>query len=116
MGVWLIAIVFLVTLIAVIDLVWDRDDGVVIPEDYDYLYCESDVDCEMAYAGGGDCYPCSYADEGYECFEKEKAAAIDEGMLQKIQDEMIMCERCLETDYESYACECDGEKCEKVER
>jgi len=74
--------------------------------------CEIDADCNLAYVGFDICLPCDTSIDEYKCLPIEKVKKIEEERFNRMVDDKIFCERCLEKP--QHVCKCENGKCEKV--
>ena len=78
--------------------------------------CRSDDECSFFYTGYGEepCLSCFYSEPEWACIEKEKADAEMDSIIQEyFNGSPPLCERCFESDYDSYSCACENGECIK---
>lgn len=80
--------------------------------------CTEDTDCNfyfLNYSEESPCSSCFFANDGWACMN-ENGKQLEEESIKETFGELNMmplCEKCYETDYDSYSCSCINNKCAK---
>lgn len=111
-----IVLIVIIILIIVIVVFWIWGKG-----QKNEFACEADSDCGFYYTKWGKdnpCFPCWHISDDVVCMNKEK---IQEKMDRIIEEEfegrpgnVPLCTPCIDTDWDSYSCECTDNKCTKL--
>jgi len=79
--------------------------------------CKSDNDCDFFWTGyytqDLSCAPCSYWDDTWICMNSEKKEKIMSDPQYQDKKDVVQCEMCMTTDYDSFYCKCENNKCVK---
>lgn len=79
--------------------------------------CKSNNDCDFFWTGyytqDLSCAPCSYSDDTWICMNSEKKEKIMSDPQYRDKKDVVLCEMCITTDYDSFYCKCENNKCVK---